>query len=90
MVIEESDFRLIPVKESGLLFDLELLKVINKGKENERTEFKNIAYGITIESALKYIANARINAKYNDSISLKQYLQEYKDIINSIKDTCKI
>ena len=77
MIIEESDFRLIPVKESGLLFDLELLKVINKGKENERTE-------------LKYIANARINAKYNDSISLKQYLQEYKDIINSIKDTCKI
>lgn len=90
MIIEESDFRLIPVKESGLLFDLELLKVINKGKENERTEFKNIAYGITIESALKYIANARINSKYNDSISLKQYLQEYKDIINSIKDTCKI
>lgn len=90
MVIEESDFRLIPVKESGLLFDLELLKVINKGKENERTEFKNIAYGVTIESALKYIANARINAKYNDSISLKQYLQEYKDIINSIRDTCKI
>ena len=90
MIIEESDFRLIPVKESGLLFDLELLKVINKGKENERTEFKNIAYGITIESALKYIANARINAKYNDSISLKQYLQEYKDIINSIKDICKI
>ena len=90
MIIEESDFRLIPVKESGLLFDLELLKVINKGKENERTEFKNIAYGITIESALKYIANARINAKYNDSISLKQYLQEYKDVINSIKDTCKI
>lgn len=90
MIIEESDFRLIPVKESGLLFDLELLKVINKGKENERTEFKNIAYGVTIESALKYIANARINAKYNDSISLKQYLQEYKDIINSIKDTCKI
>ena len=90
MIIEESDFRLIPVRESGLLFDLELLKVMNKGKENERAEFKNIAYGITIESALKYIANARINAKYNDSISLKQYLQEYKDIINSIKDTCKI
>ena len=90
MVIEESDFRLIPVKESGLLFDLELLKVINKGKENERTEFKNIAYGITLESALKYIANARISSKYEGSISLQQYLQEYKDIINSIKDTCKI
>ena len=34
MIIEESDFRLIPIKEAGLLFDLELLKVINKGKEN--------------------------------------------------------
>lgn len=90
MIIEESDFRLIPVKESGLLFDLELLKVINKGKENERTEFKNIAYGITLESALKYIANARISAKHEGSISLQQYLQEYKDVINSIKAICKI
>ena len=90
MIIEESDFRLIPIKEAGLLFDLELLKVINKGKENERTEFKNIAYGITLESALKYIANARISAKHEGSISLQQYLQEYKDVINSIKAICKI
>lgn len=90
MIIEESDFRLIPIKEAGLLFDLELLKVINKGKENERTEFKNIAYGVTLESALKYIANARINSKHEGSISLQQYLQEYKDVINSIKAICKI
>ena len=89
MIIEEKDFRLIPIKDSGNMFDLELLRTVNKGKDSERQEFKNVAYGVTIESSIKYIANARINSKYNDSISLKQYLQEYKDIINSIKDTCK-
>lgn len=89
MVIEEKDFRLIPVKDSGNRFDLELLRTINKGKETERQEFKNVAYGITIESAMRYIANARIAANSPDSIDLKTYLKEYKEIINDIKKLCE-
>ena len=54
MIIEEKDFRLIPIKETSNLFDLELLKTVNKGKSTERQEFKNVAYGVTIESAIKY------------------------------------
>lgn len=88
MIIEESDFRLIPVKDSGDRFDLELLKVVNKGKETERQEFKNVAYGVTIESAIKYIANARVSAKNPKSIDLKTYLKEYKKIIDDIKQLC--
>lgn len=88
MIIEESDFRLIPVKDSGDRFDLELLKVVNKGKETERQEFKNVAYGVTIESAIKYIANARVSTNNPESIDLKTYLKEYKKIIDDIKQLC--
>lgn len=88
MIIEESDFRLIPVKDSGDRFDLELLKVVNKGKETERQEFKNVAYGVTIESAIKYIANARVSINNPESIDLKTYLKEYKKIIDDIKQLC--
>lgn len=88
MVIEEQDFKLIPV--SGDRFDLEVLCTINKGKSNERKEFKNVAYGVTLEYALKYVANFRITNKYDNSISLATYLKEYKDIISEISKLCQI
>ena len=88
MVIEEKDFRLIPIKDSGNMFDLELLRTVNKGKETERQEFKNVAYGVTIESAMKYIANARIAANNPDTIDLKTYLEEYRKILDEIKTLC--
>lgn len=88
MVIEEKDFRLTPVKDSGDRFDLELLRTVNKGKETERQEFKNAAYGVNIESAMRYIANARIAANSPNVIDLKTYLEEYKKIIDEIKKLC--
>lgn len=88
MVIEEKDFRLTPIKDSGDRFDLELLRTVNKGKETERQEFKNVAYGVTIESAMRYVANARIAANNPDVIDLKTYLEEYKKIIDEIKKLC--
>lgn len=88
MVIEEKDFRLIPIKDSGNMFDLELLRTVNKGKETERQEFKNVAYGVTIESAMRYIANARIAANNPDTIDLKTYLEEYRKILDEIKTLC--
>ena len=88
MIIEEKDFRLIPIKETSNLFDLELLKTVNKGKSTERQEFKNVAYGVTIESAIKYIANARIAANSPNVIDLKTYLEKYKEILDEIKTLC--
>lgn len=88
MIIEEKDFRLIPIKDSGNMFDLELLRTVNKGKDSERQEFKNVAYGVTIESAIKYIANARIAANSPNVIDLKTYLEKYKEILDEIKTLC--
>ena len=89
MTIEGDIFRLIPVKDSCRLFDLELLYTVNKGKDTERKEFKNAAYGVTLESAIKYIANYKIVLKHDDAIDLKTYLKEYKEIIKDISKLCE-
>ena len=84
MVIEESDFRLTSVNEFSTKWDLELLYTIRpKGKE-ARTEFKAVAYGLPLESALKRVINFRINNKHQDVINLKDYLKEYKDQLNQL------
>lgn len=89
MVIEESDFRLTQVSDSSCFWDLELLYTIRpKGKE-ARQEFKICGYGLTMSSAIQHIASFRISQKHpEDSITMKQYLKEYKEIIEDIKKIC--
>lgn len=89
MIIEESDFRLIPCNESSTRFDLELLYTVNKGKDNERTEFKNAGYGFSLESALHKVISSRIEKKH-EVISLKEYLKEFKEEKQSLKELCKL
>jgi hypothetical protein len=91
MVIEEKDFRLIPISESSPMFDLELLYIIRpKGKE-ERQEFKNAAYGISLEAALKEVAHYRIYYRHEDNtIDLKTYLTEFKEEVSKLKELCNI
>lgn len=90
MIIEEKDFRLIPISDSSITFDLELLYTIRpKGKE-ERQEFKNVAYGISLELAIKKIAQYRvINNNKEEAISLSKYFSELKSEINSLKELLK-
>lgn len=91
MTIEETDFRLTPCNESSSHFDLELLYVVNKGKDNERTEFRNAGYGLSLESAIRKITMSRIGNKYGEgTISLKQFLEEFKGEIEKIKQMCGI
>lgn len=89
MIIEEKDFRLIPVSDSSTLFDLELLYTIKpKGKEI-RQEFKNIAYGISLELAIKKVIQYRISCNH-DIISLGNYLSEFKKELITIKNLCNL
>lgn len=89
MVIEESDFRLIPISESSPLYDLELLyKISPRGKES-RMEFKNVAYGITLESAIKRIAHYKVHCNHSDEvIKLQAYLKEFTEALESLKNLC--
>lgn len=85
MVIEGKDFRLIP-SDTSPKFDLELLYTVNsKGKE-PRQEFKNVAYGICLDYAMKKIAHYRILNKHeNEAITLLTYFKEFIQELNSLK-----
>jgi hypothetical protein len=84
MIIEEDDFKLYPVKDS-YRFNLDVKYVVNAGKDNEHSEFKTIAYGISLENAIKYIIAYKLDNKHLDkSITLKEYLQEYKEMMQEL------
>ena len=88
MTIEESDFRLTSVNDYSNLFNLEILTVINKGKSNERKEFKNVAYGVSLENAIKKIAFYRTSMKL-DTCNLKEYIETFKESLDSINSLIK-
>ena len=91
MVIEEEDFKLTPVSDSSVNFDLELLyKVQPRGKE-ARMEFKNVAYGINLAHAIHRVAQYRVNQKHkNEAITLLTYFKEFKEELDSLKALCEI
>lgn len=85
MVIEEKDFKLTPISDDSIFYDLELLyKIQPKGKEC-RYEFKIAAYGIPLETALLKIAHYRTNIK-KDVSDLKSYITELKKEIQLLRD----
>lgn len=78
--IQGSDFVLRCLDEASNFYDLYLLKVVNKGKENQKYEFKLYGYGMTLGSALQRIIQYRVRKrkgsfKGNGDDGLKQYLQ---------------
>jgi hypothetical protein len=90
MTIEGKDFKLSPVNEYSVNWDLELLyKISPKGKE-PRYEFKNAGYGYTLEHAMKAIINFRINNKYADkAITMREYLDEYHREVEELNKLLK-
>ena len=84
MVIDGKFFKLIPVNEHSVFFDLELLYDV--GGKNPRKEYKVAGYGLTLEYALEKAANYAVNKKFKDeTITLKQYLNALKEIKDDIK-----
>lgn len=89
MEIVEKDFKLTSVGKDSLLWDLSLLQIVNKGKSNERKEFKITGYGLTLDRALTIAAHSRIFNKYEDQeINLKTYRDEFRKIKKEIEDLC--
>ena len=84
MIIEEKDFRI--TSSEGFMGDLEFLCTINKGKENERKEFKTSFYGIPMKQIITEIASNRISVHWSDEtiISLNEYLEMYSRYVNEV------
>lgn len=84
MIIKNDDYILKQISEDSLFWDLTFSKIVNKGKDTERIEFKDPIYGISMEIAKKRIALWRTNKKLKEETNpeefRKVYLQE-KEII---------
>ena len=75
MVIQGDFYQITPVNEHSLLFDLKLLYDI-KGK-NPRKEYKDVGYGMSLESAIKKCIQYALSNKF-EVLSLKEYIDEFK------------
>lgn len=84
MIIKNDDYILKQISEDSLFWDLTFSKIVNKGKDTERIEFKDPIYGISMETAKKRITLWRTNKKLKEETNpeefRKVYLQE-KEII---------
>ena len=84
MVIDGKFFKLIPVNEHSVFFDLELLYDV--GGKNPRKEYKIAGYGLTLEHAINKAVCYAVSKKFGDqTITLKQYINELKSIKDDIK-----
>lgn len=77
-------YKLTPVTEHSTSYDLELLYSI--GGKNPRQEFKIVAYGISLEYAIRKIIQYAIHLKFKEeSITLNQFINAYKEESNKIR-----
>lgn len=85
MTIEESDFRLTPMSNDSNFWDLEFLHTVKSRSGEIRQEFKNAAYGLTLESAIKRIVHYRcINKRKNDALNMNEYLKLYRQELQNL------
>lgn len=90
MEIVEKDFKLSPIDESSPFFDLELLYVVKPRGGEPRLEFKNAGYGMSLESAIRKIAQYRVSCNHKDeAVRLQTYFSEYKKELDSLKELLK-
>lgn len=85
MVIKNDDYILEQLSDDSPFWDLTFPKVINKGKNNERVEFKDPLYGISLNIARVRIALWRVNRKHptkecSPSEFNKLFLEEFTKI----------
>lgn len=88
MEIVEKDFKLKPIDDASPFFDLELLYTVKPRGGQPRNEFKNFGYGMSLESAIKKIAQYRVSTNHKDeAVSLKTYFTEYKQELTKLLKT---
>ena len=77
--IEEHDFKMESTNSNDIrFFDLYFMHIVNKGKENERQEFKLDGYGYQLKTCLRKIAVMRAgNSSQKEFKSFKEFVQVY-------------
>ena len=84
MIIEGSYYRFTPINDHSNRFDVELLHDV--GGKNPRSEFKVVAYGISLDNAIGKAVMFAVSKKLGDEVvTLKQFLSEYKSEVAKIR-----
>lgn len=87
MEIVEKDFKLKPIDDNSPFFDVELLYTVKPRGREPRLEFKNVAYGCSLENAIKKVAHYRVCCNHKEeSIRLMTYFKEFKSELDSLKN----
>lgn len=91
MIIKGTDYELRQIDETSPFWDVYILKVIRPKGCESREELTNIAYGCSLDSAIRRIIAYRINKKHfgEEFTSLKSYIIEYKTAIDKLTKECR-
>lgn len=89
MTIQGDFYRITQVTESSPFWDLELLKEI-KSKTNPRKEYQIDGYGMPLESALLRIIRYATSQKLDETATLVEYLNAFKQVKKEILDKVKV
>ena len=81
MIFSGSNFMLKQSKSGYGSFDLYREKIINKGKDNERTDLVLIRYGLQFETSVQMYIQDKLRDK---EYTLKEYLKEYQKLLKNI------
>ena len=82
--IIEKDFKLTSVSDGSIFFDLEiLLPVFNKEKNETRYEFKNVAYGLPLSTALIRVAMHR--SEDSEKTDLLSYIERFEEACRELE-----
>lgn len=82
MKIKGEDFLIESCNAAPSFFDVSVNVKVNAGKENERIELQNIAYGVPILRALEIVAHSR--AELGNNETLDKYIADYKEAVDQL------
>jgi hypothetical protein len=88
MLIKGADFEMEQVKQTSF-FDLNVMSLVNEGKDTERMELKLWGYGLSFETCVKTIIAHRLSL-INKAASLTEYLSFYKKAIDNFISTVQV
>lgn len=86
MLVYQTDNYKITQNSVGPFFDVEEKCKVNAGKENEREEWKVIAYGLPFRDLLFTIALKHITSNDKTYNSLSEFLSDLESEINKVKE----
>ena len=93
MILTGKDFELRQINDTAPFWDVYILKTIRPKGCESREELTNVAYGCTLDSAIRRIISYKINKKYftdqEGVLELKKYIAEFTSAVDRLEKLCR-